>query len=398
MGHGRMRGVVAALLASLLLVAAGCSGSSSGGGGAAKKIKLGAVLNKTGPYAELGNEFIKGFNLAIDEFAGKGGVFAQGIELIWEDEGNDPATTIKAYEKLIESDRVNLIIGPISTANGTAVRDIPHKNKTLAITAQASGHELTGKSCSPYWFRVGPSMEMQSRELGVWVGKNLGKKVYLFSADYQAGKDFNMYFKRGLEASGGTVVKEAFAPLNAQDAGPYMADIIATKPDVVAGFFAGSLAVKVVKAFHDSKIKDFAKIAYVNQLVSLDVINAHEGRAEGIYNWGDWTETSTEPNAQAFVQKFKAKYNAEPSRYAVVGYEEAKSAFLAMEKAGSADPDKVRVELAKLKWDGPSTPIEFKPNHQASRTGYIMQVKNGKNQILAKVPNVLGTEGPECKM
>ena len=74
-------------------------------------IRIGATLAQTGLYAALGQNQLRGYQLCVKHMNEKGGVLGRKLELVVYDDGSDPATAVRLYEKLITQDKVDLVLG-----------------------------------------------------------------------------------------------------------------------------------------------------------------------------------------------------------------------------------------------------------------------------------------------
>src|SRR5262245_47827979 len=79
-------------------------------------IRVGASVSQSGPYAAPGQNQLRGYQLCVKHLNDKGGVLGRKLELVVYDDESDPATAVRLYEKLITQDRVDLVLGPYSSA------------------------------------------------------------------------------------------------------------------------------------------------------------------------------------------------------------------------------------------------------------------------------------------
>ena len=77
-------------------------------------IRIGASLAQTGVYAALGQNQLRGYQLCVKHMNEKSGVLGRKLELVVYDDGSDPATAVRLYEKLITQDQVDLVLGPFA--------------------------------------------------------------------------------------------------------------------------------------------------------------------------------------------------------------------------------------------------------------------------------------------
>ena len=88
-------------------------------------IRIGATLSQTGAYAVQGRNQLRGYQLCVKHMNDKGGALERKLELVVYDDGSDPATAVRLYEKLITQNKVDLVLGPFSSPITDAVANVP---------------------------------------------------------------------------------------------------------------------------------------------------------------------------------------------------------------------------------------------------------------------------------
>src|SRR5215213_4224869 len=154
-------------------------------------IKIGHLTPRTGFLGPLGDYAVMGIQLAADEINGAGGVNGRKIDLVLEDSVNPQTASAKA-ERLIERDKVAMIIGEISSASGLAIGQVANRLKTVFINTGCNSDALRGASCNPYMFHIEAANSMYVEGVGnYFLRENLvkGKKWYTLTADYAFGHD-----------------------------------------------------------------------------------------------------------------------------------------------------------------------------------------------------------------
>src|SRR5499433_2409752 len=156
-------------------------------------VKIGLVLPYTGVYAVLGESITQGMELvfARENFA----VAGRKIEMIREDDEMKPPVGIRKTEKLIDSDNVDILTGPVHSGILMGMRDKVHNSKTILIVSNAGADDISRAKCSKWIFRTSFSNWQPCQPMGSWVAKNLSKEVFLTAPNYQAGKDMMGAFR-----------------------------------------------------------------------------------------------------------------------------------------------------------------------------------------------------------
>jgi branched-chain amino acid transport system substrate-binding protein len=99
--------------------------------GSVDPIVLGASVSISGPSSILGESFKKTFDLALEELNANGGVNDREVKIIYYDDGNNPDEAVKNAVKLINQDKVNIILGPSTSQTAAAVQPIADERKVL---------------------------------------------------------------------------------------------------------------------------------------------------------------------------------------------------------------------------------------------------------------------------
>ena len=97
-------------------------------------IRIGASLSQTGVYAAFGQNQLRGYQLCVKHMNDKGGVLGRKLELVLYDDGSDPATAVRLYEKLITQDKVDLVLSPNTSTIVDAVADVTEKHRLPMMT------------------------------------------------------------------------------------------------------------------------------------------------------------------------------------------------------------------------------------------------------------------------
>src|SRR6476646_9282353 len=121
--------------------------------GQSESIKIGHLTPRTGFLGPLGDYAVMGIQLAADEINAAGGVNGRKIELVLEDSVNPHTASAKA-ERLIERDKVAMLIGEISSASGLAIGQVAKRTKTVFINTGCNSDALRGSDCNQYMFHI----------------------------------------------------------------------------------------------------------------------------------------------------------------------------------------------------------------------------------------------------
>jgi len=195
---------------------------SPAGAQTAGPIKIGVLHDTTGPLTPQGTDLNMAIRLHMNEIGYE--VAGRKIELIFEDTESKGEVGLTKARKLVERDKVHLLIGPANTAAAYAVRDYVERNKIPTVLTQATAKDLTQEKASPYIFRTSFGSEQLHMPAAWYAVKKLGyKRAVVVAFDVVAGREQAGGFIKMFKQLGGTVVSEIYAPLGTADWAPYLA-------------------------------------------------------------------------------------------------------------------------------------------------------------------------------
>jgi len=235
------------ILAGLAILAAVTSGVTVAQG-QREPIKIGVLNATTGPLAVNGSEINEGIRFYWeDEMQGQ--VAGRAVRLIVEDEEGKPDVALTKTRKLVESDKVHMVLGPVSSASAVAMRDYMHERKVPLIITQATANTLTNERASPILFRSAMSSYQQEAAGGWYVAAKLGhKKIAVVGLDYV---DVLRWFQEDPETEAVALIGEIGGDAE-ERAARFIMDGGFTKP--VAAYIAGRTAVPGKRMGHAGAI------------------------------------------------------------------------------------------------------------------------------------------------
>jgi branched-chain amino acid transport system substrate-binding protein len=361
----------------------------------AAPVKIGVVVPYTGVYAELGVSITQGMRVVFarenDRVAGR------KILMIQEDDEMKPPVGIRKTEKLIDSDKVDILTGPVHSGILMGMRDKVHNSKTILIVSNAGADAISRERCSKWIFRASFSNWQPNQPMGGWVAKNISKEVFLIAPNYQAGKDMMEAFKETFVKAGGKVVAEDYPKLGETDYAPYLTKIKQSGVKAVYCFFSGTDAVNFVKQFDQFGLKKTIKLTGAGFLTEPDALPAQGQSALGIITGHFYSPLLENPTNKKFVKDFRGLYGGKvPDGFACQGYDTAEVIIRALRavNGNTQDKDKLVDAIAKVEFESPRGHFRFDPKtHNVIQPFiYIREVKEtalGLNNVpIDKVADV----------
>src|SRR5713226_2736973 len=358
-------------------------------------IKIGVVLPYTGVYAVLGDSITQAMELVFARETWT--VAGRKIEMIKEDDEMKPPVGIRKTEKLIDSDKVDILTGPVHSGILMGMRDKVHSSKTILIVSNAGADAISRERCSRWIFRTSFSNWQPCQPMGGWVAKNVSKEVFQIAPNYQAGKDMMNAFKETFVPAGGKVVAEDYPKLGETDYAPYLTKIKQSGAKAVFAFFSGTDAVNFVKQYDQFGLKQSIKLTGAGFLTEPDVLPAQGKSAIGVITGHFYTPVLDNPTNQRFVKEFREKFGGKmPDGFACQGYDTAEVIVRALKtvNGNTQDKEKLVQAIAKVEFDSPRGRFRFDPKtHNVVQPFiYIREVKEtatGLNNVpIDKVADV----------
>lgn len=375
-------------------------------GHAAEKLKVGVLASLEGPLTALGEDGVRGFQTALKGHNGKAG--GRDIEVLIAASDATPDSALRAVRKLVEQDKVDIVIGPVSGDEGIAVKEYAKSQPQVTfINGDSAAQETTFPDPAPNFFRFNGDGTQWMAGLGEYIYNVKGyKKIAMLGDDYSF--PYTQVFGLTIEycSAGGQIEGKFWAPLGAKD----YSSIIAALPDDVDAIFValgGSDAVNFTNQYHQAG--GDAKLVGGAIMVDQTVLTA-KGEAKkaliGTVSAGPQADTWDDPKWQAFVKAYQDAFPAEkrfpvPSGIATGYYNAALAAFTVLDEIDGDLGDgqkKFREKLATIELDAPNGKITLDSNRQAVLNNFVTEVvedENGNlvNQLVKIVPNVNQTLG-----
>lgn len=350
---------------------------------AAEDLKVGLLLPFSGVYASLGNEIETGFNLGLAAF---GGETETTFEIVREDTEVKPPVALGKAKKLILQEKVDVMVGVVSSGVLGAVRDMVHGAGVPLIVANAGNDEATGAACSPYITRMSFSNGQINRPMGTWMAEQGIEKVFTLAPDYAAGRQMIDGFSQSFTAAGGEIVGQEFTPFQkTQDFGPYLAQAKASGADAVYVFYAGGEAISFVKQYDSFGLKADLPLYGSGFLTSPLYVNAQGEAAGGVITALHYAPTIDSPANAAFVAAFTAETGRAPSEFAVQGYDAAR-ALVEAAKAGATDRASLANALRQVSFEGPRGKLAIDPaTNNIIQPVYVYETVAGEGALTQKV-------------
>jgi len=315
--------------------------------GAAAPIKIGLIIPLTGVFAPNGRDMVNGFSLALAQAGDKGA--GREIQVLTEDDQGIPAQTLTKARKLVELDKVDLLVGPLTANSGYALRDYIDQQKVPAIYPIVSSDDLTQRKGSPWLVRTGWTSSQVNHPFGEYAAKTLRyKRIATIAYDFAFGWETVEGFQDTFEQNGGRVVQHLWPPIGAPDYSPYLGRI-PRDVDAVYATFSGGDALRFLQQWRAFGLEGRLPLIGNGTLTDEHILFQENELARGIVTALHYSAALNTPANRDFVRAYVKAYNRVPSYYsegtytaglfilkgleAVGGRIENRSAFIAAVRA-----------------------------------------------------------------
>ena len=356
-------------LAAAALVAAMATGAQA-------EVKVGMITTLSGGGAGLGIDVRDGFMLAVKQ-AGR-----DDLEVVIEDDQRKPDVAVQLADKMIQSEKVDVLTGIIWSNLAMAVVPAATAQGKFYLSPNAGPSALAGKGCHPNYFNVAWQNDNLHEAAGAYANDAGFANSFIIAPNYPAGKDALTGYKRFFK---GELAGEVYTKLGQTDYAAEIAQIRASGADSVFFFLPGGMGISFLKQYADSGVD----LPVVGPAFSFDqgILQAVGDAALGVKNTSQWNKDIDNPANMAFVAGFQAEYGRLPSLYASQGFDTANLLISAMDKADVKDAEAFRAALKAAEFDSVRGDFAFGNNQHPIQDIYVREViKEGDvytNRIIA---------------
>jgi branched-chain amino acid transport system substrate-binding protein len=358
----------------------------------AEGLKVGMITTLSGGGAGLGIDVRDGFMLAVNQ-AGR-----SDLEVVIEDDQRKPDIAVQLADKMIQSEKVDVLTGIIWSNLAMAVVPAATAQGKFYLSPNAGPSQLAGRGCHQNYFNVAWQNDNLHEAAGAYANSAELKNSFILAPNYPAGKDALTGYKRFYE---GALAGEVYTKLGQTDYAAEIAQIRASGADSVFFFLPGGMGISFLKQYADSGVD----LPVVGPAFSFDqgILQAVGDAALGVKNTSQWNkDIDTAANA-AFVASFQEAYGRLPSLYASQGFDTANLLISAMDKADVKDADAFRAALKAADFTSVRGEFAFGDNNHPIQDIYVREViKEGDvytNKIVATgLSNHADAYAADCKM
>lgn len=373
---------------------------------AQEPIRIGILVALEGAFSEGGRDGVRGVEMALRQVNHMAG--GRRIETVIAPTDTRPDTAVRQARKLIEQDRVDFVIGPLSGSEGIAIRDYAKTvpNSTF-INGSSGALETTWVDPAPNFFRF----HTDGAQWGVGLGRYVvetkrWRRIATVTADYSFGYTNFLGFAVDFCRAGGDIVRRFWVPLGASD----FAGVIAQLPDDVDAIYLGLGGTDAIN-FLNQYAQAGAQMKFIGGTIMADqTVLTSRGRAKdlliGTPTSGMTSDENPDPAWQAFVAAYRQAFPEgqrfpSPTIFATAYHIGTLAAIKALNEVNgdlSGNQRRFQQALSSMELDTPLGKIRLDQNRQAIGPVFVNEVTaraDGSlfNKMVQRADNVTQTLG-----
>lgn len=330
MSQLRCIGVLSLMLSAMAL--AGCSGDA----------KIGAVISQSGSLAAYGTKVKMGMDLALEEINAAGGWKGGQIELVYKDDSTNTDIGRQVAHELIEQHDVPVIIGAIGSPVTLAIAPICQEERVVLLSPAASAPQIT--EIGDFIFRTYPSDILEGTSMAKFA-KDLGlERVVVFAVDNDWGSGLSEIFAQQYVSRFRQVVETfRFADGDSSGFAEMVQQVKELKPDGIYIAAYDQDQAPLLQALHAAGVE---AVRMASGSVTAELVRGLGDAAENlVYPQPNFDVDSKDAEVSAFVAAYRAQYGEDPDIYAAHGYDAVKIVVKALNNAGHAFADQIKIGL-----------------------------------------------------
>lgn len=355
------------LLLSFLIVSFGCKTKE-------ETIRIGAAAPLTGSIAKMGNDFKNGITIAIQEWNDKGGIKGKKIELLIEDDANDPKQAVAVANKLVNSGVV-AVIGHFTSSCSMAASEVYHKANMPVINASSTNPLLTQRGHKNI-FRICGRDDLQGMVASQFVETQLkAKKIAIIHDKTTYGQGLADEFRKNIKPPA-EVVYYGGITQGDKDFKSVLTKIKSLNPEVL--YFGGIYPEGGLIARQSRELGINASFISGDALSDVKFIEiAGERSAEGSYITFSPDITKAD-QAKEFLDKYKSKYG-EPGPYSVYAYDATNIILKAIHDSNDTKASSIIDTIRKSNFTGVLSNYKFDEKGDVTHMPYVVwKITGGK--------------------
>ena len=366
-------GLIATLVAGFACERRDAGGSTDDGG----PIRVGVYVDLTGQTSSFGQSTKNGIQMAADEINKAGGINGRQVQLVIEDDQGLPAQAATVVTKLINQDKVHAVLGEVASSNTLAAAPKAQEAKIPMITPSSTNPKVT--QVGDYVFRVCFIDPFQGEVMAKFAANTLKAKTAAVltdvNSDYSRGLD--QFFTENFTKLGGRIVEKQSYTQTDQDFSGQLTAIRSANPDVI--YLPGYYGQVGVIAKQSKQLGIKAPLLGGDGWDAPQLFQLGGDALNGSFFSNHYSYEDARPEVKAFVDAYRARFNAVPDAIAALAYDAMKVLADSIKRAGTTNGPKLRDAIAQTaNFLGVTGTISINQDRNAVKPATVFELQAGK--------------------
>ena len=327
---------VLSVLAALFALAAPAAFAQASQGVSKTEITIGSIQDLSGPIAGFGKQIRLGMLLRIDEINEQGGINGRKIKLQIEDSAYDPKKAVLAAQKLVNQDKIFAMVGHLGTAQNNAAMPVQFEKNVVNFWPVTAAREMFDPFHKLKYAYAVPYFDQMRQWLPLMVKEKGAKKVCAIYQDDEFGLEVLRGGEAGLKTMNMEFVEKTSFKRGATDFSSQVARMKAASCEMVV---LGTIIRETIGTIGESRKTGFSPVFIGSSAAYTDLIHKLGGKAmDGLYATmgaaNPYTDDAS-PKVAFWANKYKTKFNEDPTVFSVYGYQIIDAFAAAAQKAGT---------------------------------------------------------------
>ncbi|HHU60683.1 MAG TPA: ABC transporter substrate-binding protein [Natronincola sp.] len=351
---------------------------------AEEPIKVGLITPLTGSVSTYGISVRNAIVMGVDQINEAGGINGREIKLIIFDDKGDATEAANITRRLIDRERVEVIMGPVITPCVLAASPIAQAAGVPLITPTGTGDTIT--SIGDMIFRAAYKDSFQGETMAQFARENL--KLDSVSIIYDVGNDYSTglmnSFRKKFEDLGGKVISVESYATNDNDFSAQLTSIAMRNPQglFIPDYYSAAGPIMMQSRQMGMDIPFLG----VDGWDSPELAKLAGGYEEGGYYVNHYSNEDQTASTQAFIAKYKEVYGSGPDAFAALGYDAILITQAALKEASSINHAAIKDAMGTVANVQAATgTINMDPEGTPVKSVVILQIQDGESVLVDKI-------------
>jgi branched-chain amino acid transport system substrate-binding protein len=351
-------------------------------------ITLGASVQLTGSEANTGRYYGDAYQMAIDKINAAGGVTVGGkpykLALKLLDNQSDVNLSVRQYVQLVTADKVNFLLGPFASNYALNDSSIAEKYQMPMVQGGGASTQIYARGYK-YIFGTLPPADDYYRSTIEMLGKldPPPHTVALVAADDSFDVSVAKGTRKHLEDAGMKIAVDLSYREGNSDFSSILSEIKAANVDAILWSGHETEALNFIRQMKSLNVNPQDFYGFTVGVPTADFRKALGKDADYAFGMTPWLPRADAKDkwfgdAAAFAAAYKAKFGYDPDYHAASGAADVETFAMAIEKAGSLDPNAVRDAIAGIAFESLYAPVKYGANGQIVLPQVVVQIQDGK--------------------